>query len=68
MSAQKYVPPYNLAIVYLGLGETRQALDWLERAFDDRDVHLVFLHVEPKWDRLRGNPRFQNRSRRLGLA
>jgi DNA-binding winged helix-turn-helix (wHTH) protein/TolB-like protein/Flp pilus assembly protein TadD len=56
---QRFVPPYAIALVHLGLDEHDAALEWLERAEGARDVHLVFLPVDPKWDPLRGDPRFE---------
>jgi TolB-like protein/Flp pilus assembly protein TadD len=67
ISRQKYVPPYNVAIVYAGLGEVQAALDWLEMAYETRDVRLTFLAVEPKWDTMRSDPGFQGLLRRLKL-
>jgi len=59
LSTQRYVPPYNIAMVYNGLGEHEQTLTWLERAQQKRDVLLsAFITVDPTWDRLRANPRF----------
>ena len=49
-ASEKYVPPYNIAVIYNGLGETGNALDWLERACEHRDVRLSFLRVDPKWE------------------
>ena len=54
----RYVPPYNLALVSAGLGDTEAALQWLEQAFADRDVHMPFL-LDHKWDGIRSAPRFQ---------
>jgi TolB-like protein/Tfp pilus assembly protein PilF len=68
ISKQRYVPPYNIAIVYAGLGENEQAIAWLEKGYEDRDVRLVFLKVEPKWDALRADQRFIDIIRRMGLA
>lgn len=62
-----YVPPYNIAIVELGLGRTQLALDWLLRAYDDRDVLMVFLAVEPKWDSIRLSPQFESILSRMNL-
>jgi hypothetical protein len=59
---------YNIAIVYVGLGEKEQALAWLVKAYEDRDVRLVFLKVEPKWDSLRADERFMDLIGRMGLA
>ncbi len=67
LAKQKYVPPYNIAMVYAGLDDAGAALDWLERAYDTRDVRLTFLAVEPKWDAIRSHPRFQALLKRLAL-
>ncbi len=68
LSAQKFVPPYNVATIYSGLGSLDSAIDCLEKAFDERDVHMVFLKVEPKWDVLRDHARFQTIIREVGLG
>jgi Flp pilus assembly protein TadD len=62
-----YVPPCNLALVFAGLQETEAALQWLENAFADRDVHMTFL-LDHKWDRLRANEQFRHLVSRIGLA
>jgi TolB-like protein/Tfp pilus assembly protein PilF len=67
LSKQKYVPPYNIAIVHAGLGQFDAAIGWLEKAYDTRDVRLTFLAVEPKWDAMRCDPRFQALLKRLRL-
>ena len=55
-----YVPPYAIALVYAGLGQRDAAFEWLERAYEVRDVHLVFVAAgDPKWDALREDPRFR---------
>lgn len=66
-SAEKYVPPYNLAVIHNALGEPETALDLLEKAFAAKNVQIVFLKVDPKWNNLRGSPRFQNLLTRLKL-
>jgi serine/threonine-protein kinase len=65
--ARNYVSPHHIAIVYVGLGEKDQAFEWLERAFEHREEILVFLNVDPTWDSLRADPRFENLMRRIGL-
>lgn len=67
VAAHRYVPAYNFAVVCLGLGDYHGALEWLERAYQDHDVHMVFLAVEPKWSRLRQEPRFLDLLHRVGL-
>jgi TolB-like protein/DNA-binding winged helix-turn-helix (wHTH) protein/tetratricopeptide (TPR) repeat protein len=54
-----YVPPYAMALINAGLDDRESALAWLERAYDVRDVHLVYLTVDPKWDPYRADPRFE---------
>ncbi len=67
LSAQRYVPPYNQALICAGSDETGDALRWLERAYETRDARMIFLAVESKWDPLRGHPQFQDLLRRVGL-
>jgi len=68
LSKQRYVPPYTIAIIYNGLGEDDEALLWLERAYDARDVLLApFIKADPSWDRLRANPRFVAILKRMNL-
>ncbi len=46
LSARQYVPSTAFALVYAGLGDKAQALDWLGRALDEHDFSLVFLDVD----------------------
>jgi len=67
-SRQRYVPPYALALVHAGLGDTDAAFEWLDRAYAARDVHLMFLTVDVKWDRYRSDPRFGDLLARCGFT
>lgn len=67
-SRQRYVPPYALALVHAGLGDADAAFEWLDRAYAARDVHLMFLTVDVKWDRYRSDPRFQSLLARCGFS
>ncbi len=66
-SASRYVSPFYLAVVYAGMGEKNQALESLERAYQDRSNRVVFLKVDPQVDNLRSDPRFQALLQRLAL-
>jgi hypothetical protein len=66
-SLQSYVPAFNLALVYAGLGEEDRALEALERGYEERDVHMMFLKVDPRWDDFRADPRFVEVMRRMRL-
>lgn len=67
LSKERYVSPYNVALIYNGLGEREETLAWLEQGYQKRDPRLTFLKVEPKWNNLRSDPRFQDLLRRVGL-
>ena len=66
-SKKRYVSPFYVATVYIGLGKTETAMDWMEKAFADRSNGLVFLKVEPELDPLRSNPRFITLQKRLNF-
>jgi len=60
--------PRLLAWAYLGLGERDKALEWLEKAYATHSDEMVSLKVNPGYDTLRGEPRFQELLRRVGLS
>ena len=64
VSRERYVPAHAAALVHAGLGDKGQALDTLESACKARDVHLLVVKVDPKWDSFRADPRFQGVLRR----
>jgi TolB-like protein/DNA-binding winged helix-turn-helix (wHTH) protein/Flp pilus assembly protein TadD len=55
---RQYVPPYALALVHAGLGDRDAVFHQLSNAVAGRDVHLILLGVEAKWDPYRPDPRF----------
>lgn len=63
-----HVPPYYLALIHLALGEPEHALDYLERAYRERDGNLPLLKVDRRLDPLRSDPQFLNLIARLKLA
>ena len=56
LSEQRYVSSYDLALAYLGLGDTSQALALLAKAVEERSPRAAFLGVEPRFDGLRPGP------------
>ena len=66
-SEQRYVPPYNIAVTYAGLGDKDQALAWLEKAYYERSVWLPWLKVDPQLNSLRSDARFVDLVRRVAL-
>ena len=67
LSKEKRVSPGDMALLYTGLGQREQALEWLEKAYEERCGDLAYLKVDPRFDSLRSDPRFQNLLRRIGL-
>ncbi|HKT26296.1 MAG TPA: winged helix-turn-helix domain-containing protein [Terriglobales bacterium] len=66
-SRGQYVSPLHEAFVYEGLGDHKDALEWLERAYQRRDEYLVYLNVYPEFRNLHGDPRFQEILRKMGF-
>jgi len=62
-----YVPSYWIGLVYVGLDDRDRAFEWLARAEKERSAWLAWVNVEPRFDRLRGDPRFARLVRRLDL-
>lgn len=63
---RRYVSPVGIAVVYLGMGDKPQAMEWLEKGYAERADWLVYLRTEPVFDSLRSDPRFQDLLHRLG--
>ncbi|WP_405232537.1 tetratricopeptide repeat protein [Lentisalinibacter salinarum] len=67
-SEERYLPPVAIAVVYAGLGEDDEALLWLERALLARDVHLIGLTRDTRFEALHGNRRFEALVESAGIA
>jgi DNA-binding winged helix-turn-helix (wHTH) protein/TolB-like protein/Flp pilus assembly protein TadD len=65
--ARRYVSPYTVAAIYAGLHDKDQTFKWLEQAYEERDVWLMNLKVDPVFARLRSDKRFQDLLTRAGL-
>ncbi|MCI0490692.1 MAG: tetratricopeptide repeat protein, partial [Blastocatellia bacterium] len=66
-SKTKYVSPYTLARIYVGLGERDRAFEMLERALRERDQKIFWLKVDPTFDPLRDDARYTEMMRRMKL-
>ncbi len=62
-----YVSAVAFAILHIGLGNLSSALDWAERAYDERRGWLAYVNVNPIFDPLRNEPRFAALVRKMGL-
>jgi eukaryotic-like serine/threonine-protein kinase len=63
----KRIGTYYIASAYIALGDKDQALGWLEKAYEVRTFYLTWLKVDPEFDSLHSEPRFQDLLRRVGL-
>jgi DNA-binding winged helix-turn-helix (wHTH) protein/TolB-like protein/tetratricopeptide (TPR) repeat protein len=67
LSTQRYVSAVDIASIYAALGDTENALEWLDRALEQRASTLGYLAQNPAFDGLHGNPRFAAIIDRVGL-
>jgi TolB-like protein/Tfp pilus assembly protein PilF len=67
LSKQQYVSPYGVGRIYVALGQTEEAFLWLETAYEQRANWMVYLKVDPVFDDLRSDPRFQDLMRRMNF-
>jgi hypothetical protein len=64
---EKYISPIFIAMDYAMTGEKELAMLWINRAYKERSSWLTEIGVDPVWDNLRDDPRFQDLVRRVGL-
>ena len=67
LSGRGYIDPYNVALLYDGLGENDRTLEWFERAYRERSASLDGLRIEIPSDSLRSDPRFQDLLHRMNF-
>jgi TolB-like protein/DNA-binding winged helix-turn-helix (wHTH) protein/Flp pilus assembly protein TadD len=67
LSKTRYVSPYAIALVYIGMADKDRAFVWLQRAAAERSPSLTTLRVDPIFDDLRGDSRFVSLLRQIGL-
>ena len=67
LQSQRYVSPYTVAAIYVGLNDQEQAFNWLEKAVAERDIWLMNLKVDPVFAKLRTNRKFTDLLARIRL-
>ncbi len=67
LSAKQQVSPFLLALIYTGMGEKERALEFLNQAYEERAERMVYIAADPRFDKLRGDARFNSLLQRLGL-
>lgn len=66
-SVNHYVPAYNFSMIHNGLGQKDEALSYLEKSLDVREVQLTFVKIDTRWNNLRGEPRFIELMKRMNF-
>jgi DNA-binding winged helix-turn-helix (wHTH) protein/TolB-like protein/tetratricopeptide (TPR) repeat protein len=64
---QHYFPPFMIALLYTALDKKDEAFDWLNKAYDERDPQLIWVHLDPQLDSLHSDPRFNVLLQRMGI-
>jgi serine/threonine-protein kinase len=67
ISRTRYVNPFEIGLIYIGLGQSEEAFQWLNRAYKERSDLVVYLRVDPRLDPVRSDPRFQEMVRRMNF-
>lgn len=67
-SRTSHVTPWQIGTLYTRAGKHDQALEWLEKAYEARDPNIPYLSVDPIFDDLRDDQRFQDLLRRMKLS
>jgi serine/threonine protein kinase/tetratricopeptide (TPR) repeat protein len=67
-SKQRYVAPFDIALIYLGLGDTRATFEWLDKAYEDRSTWLTWITLDPRFDDIRDDARYRDLLRRMKIA
>ena len=67
LSSTGHISTYHLAMIYIGLGQKDRALEMLEKAFEERSERLVWIRIDPRFDKMRSDGRFIDLQQRMGL-
>jgi serine/threonine protein kinase/tetratricopeptide (TPR) repeat protein len=67
VSLHAYVDSYQLAMIYVGLGDKNETFRLLERAYEQRSASIPYLAIEPAFEGIRSDPRYADLLRRIGL-
>ena len=62
-----YIPPTAKALIYHSLGAVNKSFEWLNRSYEEKDFLLAFMKVDPLWDPLRSDPRFQKLLKKMNF-
>ncbi len=67
LSKERYVDPYFIAYIYMGLGDIDKTFEYLEKCFEVGDMYLSYLPIDPIFKELHDDPRFEALMKKMGL-
>ena len=67
-AGERYVSPLEFAWIQFALGETDLGFRWMQKALEDRSFDLISIKVDPRFDALKDDPRFETIARRMGVV
>ena len=67
VSKKRYVCPYEIGMIHLGLGEKDEAFRWLEKGYQERSICMQYTRQDPRLTSLHGDPRYEDLLRRLAF-
>jgi hypothetical protein len=67
-STANYVSAYDIASIFLALGEEDRCFEMLEQAYDEHAYHLAWARIDFRFRAFQSHPRFQNLLGRIGLT
>jgi hypothetical protein len=62
----RFICPYEVATIYLALGEVDKAFEWFDKAYDVRSPCIPWVNVDPRLDVVRDDARFEELQRKTG--
>jgi tetratricopeptide (TPR) repeat protein len=68
LAKRQYASAYEIATIYVALGDNEQAFQLLAKAYAEHSFHLVNLNISPQFKSVRSDPRFQDLVQRIGLS
>jgi tetratricopeptide (TPR) repeat protein len=64
---EHYVSPFMIALLYTSLDKKDEAIDWLNKAYEERDPQVIWVDLDPQLDSLHSDPRFGGLLQRMGI-
>jgi TolB-like protein/Flp pilus assembly protein TadD len=68
LARKRYIPATYFGMLYAGIGDREEALNWLEKAYEERADGLTWINIDPMMDDIKQNPRFQSLIQKIGLV